>query len=95
MKNPFELEFYSYDLKQTITIGDFFKKLLIKLLYEQEEFNPKRPFGNSNWDQDLIRCLIQNELIMGSIDDDSCPINYRWTDVNKFVDQLIQNSTWK
>lgn len=31
------------------TIGKFLEELLIQLLYEQEGFSGKRPFGDSDW----------------------------------------------
>ena len=60
-KEILDLKFYNNDLDKKITIKDFFKELLAKLLKEQEMFDSKRPFGNSDWDCDLIVCLIDSK----------------------------------
>ena len=64
------LEFYSNDLGQDLTIREFFEHLLLTLWFEKEEFDGKRPFGNSDWDGDLLVCLIKNKVLKGKIDSD-------------------------
>ena len=50
------------------TIGEYIKKLLLKLWDEKEEFSVKRPFGNSGWDYELYYALA-NEGVISSITD--------------------------
>lgn len=51
------------------TIGDYLKKLLIKLWIDEEEFSGKRPFGNSGWKYIIYETLIENKIISGELDD--------------------------
>jgi hypothetical protein len=84
-----DLEFESGDLNKTVTIRDFFYELLKKLWIEREGFSGKRPFGNSSWDEDLIKCLIQNNLIVGEIDEDGYLNKYDSNEVEKIVLEKI------
>lgn len=52
------------------TIGDCLVKLLATLWDEKEGFDGKRPFGNSDWDSDLVAALIQAGAIEGELDED-------------------------
>ena len=45
------------------TIGEYIKKLLLKLWDEKEEFSVKRPFGNSGWDYELYYALANEGVI--------------------------------
>ena len=71
-----DLKFYSNDFESEMTVSDFLRELFLILLLERESFNSKRPFGNSGWDGDLIKCFIQNGLCLGSIDSDGYIDNY-------------------
>ncbi len=56
------------DLKTTIRDALF---LLLETLWKQGEgFNGKRPLGNSGWDYDFYKPLIQHGYVHGSLDDD-------------------------
>lgn len=52
------------------TIGEYLIKLLATLWDEKEGFDGKRPFGNSDWDGDLVVALIQAGAIEGELDED-------------------------
>ena len=52
------------------TIGDYLIKLLATLWEEKEGFDGKRPFGNSDWDGELVVALIQAGAIEGELDED-------------------------
>ena len=65
-----DLEIYSDDLNQTLTLREYFKKLLITLWEEEESFSGKRPFGNSGWQYDVYKSLILTGKIYGEIDED-------------------------
>lgn len=67
------------------TIGDYLIKLLATLWEEKEGFNGKRPFGNSDWDSDLVVALIQAGAIEGELDEDG----YIETCNNEAVEKLI------
>lgn len=66
--NYLDLEIYSTDLDQEITLREYFKKLLTQLWIDEESFNGKRPFGNSGWQYDVYTSLIKHGLIPGKID---------------------------
>ena len=50
-----------------ITIKEFFRKLFLRLIEQKEEFDSKRPFGNSDWDGDIIVSLIAHDCIEGTL----------------------------
>jgi hypothetical protein len=52
------------------TIRDFLFGLLSKLWKDGEDFNGKRPFGNSSWDWDVFAALMKAGLISGTFDED-------------------------
>ncbi len=83
------LKFYSEDLSKKVSIKQFFHILLKTVWIEQEEFDGKRPFGNSGWDGDLIKCLVQNKIIEGEIDEYGDPESYSTDSVNNKVIELI------
>lgn len=68
-KNILEIEWYFDDLHETLTIEEYFKKLLLALWIDGECFDGKRPFGNSGWDRQIYSALISNEIIEGSFDE--------------------------
>jgi len=87
--NVLDLKFKSMDLRKIVTIRQFFYELMKKLWIEQDNFNGKRPFGNSSWDADLIVCLVKNKLIKGKIDVDGYLEDYDNNELDKFVTSKI------
>ena len=81
------IKFMSMDLNRKITIKEYFKELLKRLWVEEECFSGKRPFGNSGWQYDLYKPLIENNLVTGIIDEngyvDECD--------NSTADKIIHN----
>ena len=65
--NYLDLEIYSTDLDQQLTLREYFKKLLTQLWIDEESFNGKRPFGNSGWQYDVYTALIKHGLIKGKL----------------------------
>lgn len=91
-KQILELKFHSRDLEREVTIREFFYELLSALYVQKEMFDAKRPWGNSDWDGDLIICLITNKLVSGTLDGDEEQIwidEYDEDEVNQFVEQKI------
>ena len=86
-----KLKFYSKDLDRKITIKKFFQELLLTLFKEKEMFNSKRPFGNSDWDCDLIICLIKNNVIYGKLDEDDYIEDYDWEHYDSVLEKLIKS----
>jgi hypothetical protein len=80
-----DLKFYSNDLYKDVTIREYFYCIMKSLWEQQEYFSGKRPLGNSDWDGDLIKCLIQNKLIKGKIDKDGYIDKYSYKELNNFV----------
>jgi len=64
-----DLKFHCGDLDRDLTIRDYLKELLETLFRETEGFSGKRPFGNSGWDYDLAKPLIEVGCIAGRIDE--------------------------
>jgi hypothetical protein len=50
------------------TIRDYLCELLMNLWEEREEFNGKRPFGNSDWEYDLYKPLVKNGVVNGEME---------------------------
>lgn len=84
-KDILDLKFESADLRRKVTIRYFFYEILKKLWAEQQNFNSKRLFGNSDWDGDLIVCLIKNEIIKGEVDEDGYIVHYDEEELNNVV----------
>lgn len=51
------------------SIRSYLYLLLATLWEEGEGFSGKRPFGNSDWEYDLYKCLVSNGYIKGEIED--------------------------
>jgi len=51
------------------TVHEYLIMLLATLWREQDGFNAKRPFGNSDWAFDVYRALMEAGLITGSLDE--------------------------
>jgi hypothetical protein len=65
-----ELRFHCDDLHREVSIREYLHELLTELWREGEGFSGKRPFGNSGWEYDLYKPLIQAGVVPGSIDED-------------------------
>ena len=72
-----------------LTIRDYLRTLLTMVWEEGEDFDGKRPFGNSGWEHDLYKPLIKAGHIGGKLDENGYfeEVNYRQG--NEFVKQLI------
>ncbi|MBT8421192.1 MAG: hypothetical protein KJO08_10075 [Gammaproteobacteria bacterium] len=88
MSRALDLVFYHYELGRDVTIREYFLSLLSKLWEEEEEFNSKRPFGNSGWKDSLAHVLIENGYLRGEIDGDGFP-DYEQDDLDIFGLELI------
>lgn len=52
------------------TIGEYLT-FLLELVWEEEEgFDGKRPFGNSNWQHEVYQALIKAGVVEGKLDQD-------------------------
>lgn len=89
MTNILELKFHSEDLDKEVTIREFFYELMNLLWEEKDEFSGKYAWGNSDWDGDLIKCLVKNKLITGVIDEDDNLDEYDEEEANKFVRENV------
>lgn len=78
-----------------MTLREYLHALLATLWAEQDDFSGKRPFGNSDWTDEIYMHLINKGLVVGSIIDygdesyeiDDC--NYQEAD--HFVGTLIHH----
>lgn len=55
--------------KRPIPLREYFQMVFSKL-WDDNEFDSKRPFGNSGWRYDVYRALIVAGLLGGVIDDE-------------------------
>ena len=75
------------------TIGEYLVGLLSALWIEGAGFSGKRPFGNSDWDGDIIVALVRAGYVQGEIDEDGYLDAYDEPAVNELVDAAIR-SLW-
>ena len=52
------------------TVGHYLYSLLWMVWQHGEGFSGKRPFGNSGWECDLYKPLIQGGFVKGDLDED-------------------------
>lgn len=52
-----------------LTLKEYLKLIFSNLWAEGEEFNSKRPFGNSDWQWKVYEAMIREKVIEGTIDD--------------------------
>jgi len=53
-----------------VSVRGYLKQLLITLWREDEDFDAKKPFGNSGWQYTVYAALIKGKFIHGSLDKD-------------------------
>lgn len=71
------------------TVGDHLRTTLKALIREGEGFSGKRPLGNSDWDYQLARALIQHKVILGTLDEFGDLEEFEWADFNKAMDKAV------
>lgn len=52
------------------TVGEYLCALLEAVWTEGEDFNSKKPFGNSGWETFIQTALIRNHVVSGKFDED-------------------------
>jgi hypothetical protein len=75
---------FDSDAGDDTTVRDYLRTLLMSLWEERESFSGKCPFGNSDWEFDVIIPLAKAGFVdLGPFNDDGEP--YNWTDdqINK------------
>lgn len=73
------------DLNEEITLRQYFYDLMSTLWCEQDGFDGKRPFGNSGWDYEIYKPLVQAGLVKGRIDVDGYIAELDDAEANEFV----------
>lgn len=72
------------------TIGGYLRALLKELWAEGEGFSGKRPFGNSGWERDIYKALIEAKLVKGTLDEDGYYENCDEAAANKLIFKAIE-----
>lgn len=70
------LSYFSADLNQDITVQGYLLRLLSDLWRKEDEFNSKRPFGNSGWQWEVYGALIEAGHMPGELDADGCIVDF-------------------
>lgn len=73
------------------TIGEYLITLLEELWIEGEGFSGKRPFGNSGWEYELYKPLIEASKIKGSLDGDGYIEDVDSEGANKIILKAIKS----
>lgn len=81
------------------TLGGYLKELLWCVWEEGESFSGKRPFGNSGWDWDLAKPLLEVKYLRGKyyIDEDGYMdiVEIDTDQYSKIIKDLINHMTVK
>lgn len=88
-KEILKLEFNRGDMPNTNTLGDYLKKLFKTLWQEGEDFNSKRPLGNSDWQWEVYYVLVKNNIVEGTIDKYDCIDTVDFYSADKVILGLI------
>lgn len=64
----------------TVTVREYFKRLLRTLMDQGEGFSGKRPFGNSGWEYDILPPMVKLKMIPGGLEDG----DYYASDYNEY-----------
>jgi hypothetical protein len=75
----------------TCTVRDYLLTLLETLWQEKGGFSGKRPFGNSNWEFDLYKALVEAGLVTGTIDDDGYLFEVEDDEADELIAQAISS----
>lgn len=73
------------------TVHDYLIALLAMLWQEREEFNSKRPFGNSGWESDLDRALLRAGYVAGELDNEGYVEDVDTDAVDRLIAEAIQS----
>ena len=88
-KEILNLKFNRGDMPNTITLGDYLKKLFKTLWKDGEDFSSKRPLGNSDWQCEIYYVLIKNNVVEGTIDEYDCVYTVDYFQADKVILDLI------
>jgi hypothetical protein len=72
-----------------ITVSVYLWKLLQTLWDEKECFSGKRPFGDSGWERDIYKALINGGFVCGTIDEWGCLDDVDQKAADALVEELI------
>ena len=72
-----------------LTLREYFKELLCTLWDKAELFSGKRPFGNSGWQYDVYKALIEADLLEGGLDEDGYVKTMNTKEADRLIIELI------
>lgn len=81
---------FDSDAGDNLTIRDYLRELLETLWAEGAGFSGKRPFGNSGWEHDLYKPLVQHGFIEGQLDEEGYLLEFDRPTAEVFVFDLIR-----
>ena len=79
---------FDSDAGDNLTIRDYLRVLLTTLWEEKESFSGKRPLGNSGWEHELHKPLVEAGLIKGRMFD-GWPDGVDYDEADVYVTKLI------
>lgn len=91
MNDLLNLKFYSEDAEEEITVRNYIKRITARLFSEGVCFNSKRPFGNSDWEEEIPIALIKNNVLNGRVTyDEDGYISDLTYDENEYKELIVQ-----
>ena len=76
------------------TLRECFCEIVTRVWTENEEFRGKYALGDSDWQVDIYRLLIQQNLISGTIDENGDVEVQSYIDVNEVISKLIRKAIY-
>jgi hypothetical protein len=73
-----------------MSIREYLYELFSDLFHQGEDFNSKRPWGNSGWQFDVYTALIREGILPGMLDSEGFLNNCDEDECKKFVIEMIK-----
>ena len=86
------LKINSDDFDSELTIRGYLESLLTELWAKGESFSGKRPFGNSGWEYDIYKPLIEAGVVKGELDSDGYIEELDTKEADSLVFSLIRSA---
>lgn len=82
--------FYASDIDEQVTIREYLRRLLSTLWKKGEDFNSKRPFGNSGWEWSLYEAVVRAGKVEGTFYEDGGLNTFDRDAANRLIFELIE-----
>lgn len=74
----------------TETVGGYLIALASAIWEQEEGFSAKRPFGNSDWKNDIDLALLRDDWVEGELDEEGYIETIDMVAVDAYIKQLLE-----